>query len=151
MAEASFSGAPMLIEIEQDDSHAKHVGRLRDGRQFFITGPFVPEREDAPRREFIARYLWDADGSFLDAKIEERPSDSSWEDFEPAVLRLLSELGEVTFCRVRVAPFSVQLFGLEFGLVTRAPEDNAGPWAVEVLPGNYMCFFAPWDSGEYDT
>ena len=24
-------------------------------------------------------------------------------------------------------------------------------WAVEMMPGNYMAFFEPWDSGEYDT
>jgi hypothetical protein len=24
-------------------------------------------------------------------------------------------------------------------------------WAVEVQPGNYMAFFEPWDSGDYDT
>jgi len=24
-------------------------------------------------------------------------------------------------------------------------------WAVELQPGNYMAFFEPWDSGDYDT
>jgi hypothetical protein len=142
-------GRPKLIDIEHDDYHATHVGRAADGRQFFVTGPFEPQRGDRPRREFRARYLWAADGAFLEAKIEER---TKVEDSQAAAERLLAELGKVRFCRVRVAPFSVERFGLKFGLITRSTE-GAGKhkWAVEVLPGNYMCFFAPWDSGEYDT
>lgn len=145
-------GPPKLIDIEHDDYHASHVGRLADGRQFFITGPFEPKSGNQPRREFVARYLWAADGSFLEAKIEERASTSASEDLESSVERLLAELGETEFCRVRVAPFSVRLFDLEFGLIVRTPDDDdPDTWAVELLPGNYMCFFAPWDSGEYDT
>jgi len=41
--------------------------------------------------------------------------------------------------------------GTKFGLVLREPEEEADPWAVEMQPGNYMAFFEPWDSGEYDT
>jgi hypothetical protein len=36
-------------------------------------------------------------------------------------------------------------------LVTLRPEDKDNVWAVELQPGNFMCFFAPWDSGDYDT
>lgn len=145
-------GPPTRIDIEHDDYHATHVGRAADGRQFFVTGPFQPQRGDQPRREFIARYLWSADGTFLDATIEERPTTSSCEDYLADAERLLADLGKFELCRVRVAPFSVGMFGLEFGLITR-PTEGGGrhKWAVEVLPGNYMCFFAPWDSGEYDT
>ena len=63
----------------------------------------------------------------------------------------LTELGEVTFDRIEVKPFSLERFGLTFGLVLRVPEDEEDVWAVELLPGNYMAFFEPWDSGEYDT
>jgi hypothetical protein len=45
----------------------------------------------------------------------------------------------------------VERFGTTFGLVLRQPEDEDDPWAVEVMPGNYMAFFEPWDSGDYDT
>lgn len=146
------AGPPRLIDIEHDDYHATHVGRLADGRQFFITGPFEPQRGARQRREFVARYLWASDGSFLEAKVEERPTGDSWDEFQKAVERLLSELGKATLCRIRVAPFSVHLFDLDFGLIPRPAEDgDTENWAVEVLPGNYMCFFAPWDSGEYDT
>jgi hypothetical protein len=36
-------------------------------------------------------------------------------------------------------------------LIVREPEDEDDVFAVELLPGNYMAFFEPWDSGEYDT
>ena len=32
---------PTLIAINHDDYHAEHVGRMSDGRQFFLTMPFV--------------------------------------------------------------------------------------------------------------
>jgi hypothetical protein len=57
----------------------------------------------------------------------------------------------VRFSRIEVAPFVVHRFGTEFGLVAREPDDEEDAWAVEMQPGNYMAFFEPWDSGEYDT
>jgi hypothetical protein len=63
----------------------------------------------------------------------------------------LRELGKVSFERIEVAPFSIDRFGIKFGLILREPEDEDDVWAVELLPGNYMAFFEPWDSGDYDT
>jgi hypothetical protein len=42
-------------------------------------------------------------------------------------------------------------FGTTFGLVVLAPDYEDDGYAVELHPGNYMAFFEPWDSGEYDT
>lgn len=53
--------------------------------------------------------------------------------------------------RIEVKPFAIEMAGIIFGLVPREPEDEGDVWAVELLSGNYMAFFAPWDSGEYDT
>ena len=33
---------PKRLAIEPDDHHARHAGHLPDGRQFFLTTPFVP-------------------------------------------------------------------------------------------------------------
>ena len=41
-----MSERPELIAIDHDDYHAEHVGRLPDGRQFFLTTPF--ERSEQP-------------------------------------------------------------------------------------------------------
>ncbi len=65
--------------------------------------------------------------------------------------RRLRDLGEVRFDRIEIAPFVVERFGMRFRLIVREPEDDGEPWAVQVQPGNYMAFFEPWDSGEYDT
>jgi hypothetical protein len=66
-------------------------------------------------------------------------------------LQRLQDLGEVAFGRIEVQPFAIERFGTTFGLVLREPEDDDDEWAVEVQPGNYMAFFEPWDSGDYDT
>lgn len=63
----------------------------------------------------------------------------------------LAELGPVSYGRIEVQPFEVERFGTTFGLVLRVPEDEDDVWAVEVQPGNYMAFFEPFDSGDYDT
>lgn len=74
-----------------------------------------------------------------------------WDDVEEALEAMVDDLGDVEFCRIRVSPFSIRLFDLDFGLIPRPPESDDDEWAVELMPGNSMCFFAPWDSGEYDT
>jgi hypothetical protein len=55
------------------------------------------------------------------------------------------------FDRIEVKPFAVERLGRRFGLIPREPEEDDDPWAVEMMPGNYMAFFEPWDSGDYDT
>jgi hypothetical protein len=57
--------APERIAIEPDDFQARHVGHTADGRQFFLTTPFEPGG-----REFVALYLFGADGSFAEARID---------------------------------------------------------------------------------
>ena len=66
--------APEKIAIAHDDYHAEHVGRTRDGRQFFVTTPFVPHG-----REFIAVYLFDGDSHVYNT---DRPvaAGSAWLD-----------------------------------------------------------------------
>jgi len=143
---------PNLIDIECDDYHAKHVGRTANGMQFFLTTPFEPALKDAGA-EFIALYLFDSAGKLIEARIDELGPRKTLDEAMARQLydRRLAELGNVEFCRIRVAPFSINRFGSEFGLVLRDPDDDDDPWAVEAQPGNYMAFFEPWDSGEYDT
>ena len=38
---------PKLFPINHDDYHAKHIGTTADGRQFFLTTPFVPATKDS--------------------------------------------------------------------------------------------------------
>jgi hypothetical protein len=146
-------GRPEVVAINHDDYHAKHIGRTSDGRQFLLTTPFIPAMGDEQGREFIAMFLFDSAGKLLEAKIDDLGPRAGLDE-ETARKRYdarLKELGDVTFDRIEVGPFSVNRFGTEFGLILREPEDEEDVWAVEMQPGNYMAFFEPWDSGDYDT
>lgn len=144
---------PKIIAIDHDDYHASHVGRTKDGRQFFLTNPFVPAIGGAAGREFIALYLFKSDGSFIEAHIDDLGprADLDAVTARQRVEQRLEELGPVEFCRIEVQPFQVERFGTTFGLVPRPPEGEDDDWWVEVQPGNHMAFHEPWDSGEYDT
>jgi hypothetical protein len=131
------------------------VGRTADGRQFFITDAFVPASPTQAGREFMACYCFDAQGRLLDAQIEDfgpRPTDEAarqaWLD---ARLAELAQPGELRFGRIAIAPFAITRFGVEFGLIPNWPEDDDEDLSISLMPGDFMCFWAPWDSGEYDT
>lgn len=144
---------PELVAINHDDYHAEYVGHTADDRQFFLTTPFVPASESDTGREFIALYFFDADGRFLEATIDDLGPRACLD--HAAARRLLgqrlAELGAVTFDRIEVQPFQLERSGVTFGLVLRVPQDEDDVWAVEAQPGNYMAFFEPFDSGDYDT
>ena len=145
--------SPTRIAIEHDDYHAAHIGRTATGQHFFLTAPFEPGLHEKPGCEFNALYLFDRAGEFVDAQIESFGPRGTFDPKvkEAAYFRLLEPLGPVTFQRIEVAPFEVERFGIKFGLIGRDCEDEDDVLAVEVQPGNYMAFFEPWDSGEYDT
>ncbi len=146
-------GPPKLIAIDNDDYHAEYVGRTADNRQFFLTTPFESALGANAGCEFIALYLFDNAGRLLDAKIERLGPRATMDHEKREKLRdlWLQELGQLKFGRIEIAPFAIQRFGTTFGLVLRDPEEAGDSWAVEIQPGNYMAFFAPWDSGVYDT
>ena len=144
---------PGIIAINEDDYHAEHVGRTADGRQFFLTTPFEPALGGQQGGEYVALYLFDDAGKLLEAIIDDFGPRAALDNKKRREVydQRLSDLGEVTLERIEVAPFAVQRFGTTFGLVLRQPEGEEDPWAVEAQPGNYMAFFEPWDSGDYDT
>jgi hypothetical protein len=145
--------APKIIAIDHDKYSAKYVGRLPDGRQFFLTTPFIPAIGGSSGREFIALFLFDENGLVIEARIEDLGTRAELKerDFSRIFAQWLAELGSVHYRRIEVQPFKVERFGTTFGLVPRPPEEDGDIWAVEMQPGNYMAFFEPWDSGEYDT
>jgi len=144
---------PDLIAIEHDEYHAKHIGQLSDGRQFFLTTPFVPALSGDAGREFVALFLFDPRGRLLEARIDDLGIRANLDRQHASRLyaQQLAELGAAEFGRIEVQPFAIERFGTTFGLVPRPPEDEEDVWAVEMQPGNYMAFFEPWDSGDYDT
>lgn len=144
--------APTLIRINHNEYEAKYVGQTVDGRQFFMTNPFVPARKNTEGREFIALYVFDADGDFLDAKIDDLGSRENVDDeFARSIQQSrFLELGDFSFGDIIVAPFTINKFDVEFGLIPQAPEEEREYWLVIAEPGNYMCFYPPW-GGDYDT
>jgi hypothetical protein len=144
---------PAIVAIDHDDYAAKYVGRTRDGRQFILTTPFEPAINGQAGAEFLALYIFDEAGKVIEVKIENLGPRATMDEERRVQLRdeWLRQLGDVTFDRIDVAPFSVKRFGTEFGLIVREPEDEDDILAVEMQPGNYKAFFEPWDSGEYDT
>jgi hypothetical protein len=143
---------PTLIAINHDEYAARYAGRTADRRQFFLTTPFVPAM-GSEGEEFVALYLFDAQGGLIEAQIDTFGARSSIDMDARSTLidARLASLGDITFDRIAVAPFAVERFGTQFGLIPREPEDEDDEWAVEAQPGDYMAFFEPWDSGEYDT
>jgi hypothetical protein len=153
-AETHMPGKPPeLVVINHDDYHARFVGQTADGLQFFLTTPFEPAIGGGAGGEFLALYLFDTKGALIEAKIDSFGPRDSVEEASRQRLheQRLSEIGPVEFGKITVAPFSVHRFGTTFGLVPRTPEDDEDEWAIEAQPGNYMAFFDPWDSGDYDT
>lgn len=147
------SQKPTKIAIDHDDYHAEHIGHTKSGDQFFLTTPFEPAIAGKGGCEYVALFIFDGDGNLKESKIDSFGPRGSFdaEECKAFYLSRLEELGEVEFCRIEVKPFSINKFGVDFGLITREPEDDEDEWAVELIPGNYMAFFEPWDSGEYDT
>lgn len=149
-----MSGSPPeLVTINHDDYHARHVGRTQDGRQFFLTTPFEPEHGDEKGSEYVALFVFDEKGNLLDANIDDFGPRATLDDEARRIVyeKRLAELGDIELGRIEVKPFAVERFGRCFGLIPREPDDDDDPWAVEMMPGNYMAFFEPWDSGDYDT
>ena len=144
---------PSLISIDHDDYHAEHVGHTTDGRQFFLTSPFVPATGKDTGREFIALYFFDHEGKFLEAHIDDLGARAGLDpDHTRRIFtRRLKEIGPLNYGRIEVQPFQIERHATVFGLVLDPPEDDEDKWTVTVEPGNYMAFFEPWDSGEYDT
>ena len=147
---------PNLIAIDHDDYHAEHCGVTEEGNQFFLTAPFEPAIGNKEGCEFIALFIFDVQGKILKEKsiIESFGPRATCDDGDKRKKRfeeLLSSLGEVKYQRIEIVPFAINKYGTEFGFILREPEDEEEIWAVELLPGNYMAFFEPWDSGEYDT
>jgi hypothetical protein len=146
-------GQPTRIAINHNSFEAKHVGHTADGGQFFLTRPFDPGTAGADARDFVALYLFDANGRFrraeIDAFQEKDPGHSS--AAKKVYQQRLQELGKVKFNRIEIEPFSVERFGLAFGLIAQAPTSGDDTWWVTAEPGDYMAFAPPWDLGEYDT
>lgn len=143
---------PETFPINHDDYHANHIGWTADGRQFFLTAPFVAATDEEAGSEYLALFTFDANGTLLDSIIDNLGARSTLDMAACSKLyqQRLASLGDVKFCDIRIAPFKVERFGIEFGLIPYESEYEEEELTIEMQPGNYMAFYAPWD-GNYDT
>ncbi len=142
---------PERIPIKRDDYHAKYVGLTPDGRQFFFTTPYVLASRE-PGCEFLARFLFDSQGNLCEDTIDNLGprNEMDGDSYLKLSRQRIEELGDVTYGDILVKPFSIERFGVTFGLIPFPPQQENGNWWVEFHPGNYMAFTDPWD-GHYDT
>ena len=148
------SKPPTLVAIDHFDYEVScYVGRTADGRQFFVTRPFETALSGDDNREFLAVYLFDAQGKLVEARIDDlgRRGSLDADRDRQCLEQRLAELGPIEYGRIEIQPFQVERYGVTFGLIPCPPENPEDAWRVEVQPGNYMAFYEPWDSGVYDT
>lgn len=158
--------APERFVIVHDDYHARFVGRTCDGEQFFITTPFTFAGLHGTSGEFVARYIFDDDGVLIRSTIvplgarqnsATPPGNVAQSDEQESTIQaMVDEIGPVAFGDIEIAPFSVTEHGQVFGMILHGrdpeyPEDDDWAWNITLEPGNFMAFYSPWDSGEYDT
>ena len=143
-------GAPRKFKIIADKYHILWAGHTADRLQFFMTWPSIHATKTTSSRMFAAMYLFRADGTLRDARIDDCGEDRALRD-ERFDYRL-KELGQVTYGTIEICPFAVTAHNIIFGLVPRAPipEEGILKWAVTAEPGNFLMFKPPWD-GMYDT
>jgi hypothetical protein len=145
----------VLVTLANDEDAARYVGRTADGRQFFLTTPFVPATDPESRsgREFLALYTFDASGRLLEAAIDDLGPRADLHETAHVARRdaLLQSLGAHRFCPIRITPFVVRRFGVDFGFILQSPSEDGDEECIVVEPGNYMCFWPPYEDGEYDT
>jgi hypothetical protein len=144
-----LGGPPEKIRLIPDMWDIRNVGRLNDGRLFWVDAQL--DTIGGPTRDFVCTFLFDADGHLANHSIELIGTRGSYPDggVSTALQRHLDALGKRTRTDIWVRPFSVESQGSVFGLIPR--QTNAGDWRVEFMPGNTLSFFPPWEAGEYDT
>lgn len=98
-------------------------------------------------------YLFDKNGDLIEALIDEfGPRNKMDIDARDALCKKrLDDLGDIEFGRIEIEPFSIEKFGVTFGLIPNEMDDEDDELSFSLMPGDYMAFYEPWDSGDYDT
>jgi|SRR5262245_29809032 len=140
---------PEKIRLIPDAWHIRNVGRLKDGRLFFVDGQL--DYAAGVTRDFVCTFIFDQDGHLVDHTIELVGTRGAYADGSvgKAMDRHLGALAGRSRTDIWVRPLSVESHGAVFGLIPR--KTNSGEWRVEFMPGNTLSFYPPWAAGQYDT
>lgn len=156
--EAATSGErPERFTIAPDDYHVPYAGTAGDGRKFFLSSELFglgggPDEAAG----FVGLYLWNADGSFAEVRVDRvdrasglPPGQAFPADADDIVTRRLSELGDYTIEPIAVEPFLTVVDGVTFGWEVDQYDD--GTYFIGIRPGDFIVYYEPWDGLEYDT
>lgn len=105
-------------------------------------------------RPFVAVFLWTSTGDFDEIRVDEaiaepgRPPGNTRTVDDGLVATRLAELGLYVLEPIEVAPFSTLHDGIEFGFI---PQAFDGMVSVNLMPGDSIAYYEPWDGFEYDT
>jgi hypothetical protein len=143
--------APTRFTIRPDDHHVPYAGTAEDGRRFFLS-----EELFSDTTAWVGLFLWKADGSFDEVRVSvgRRPTGLPPGQAAPAdpgglVQARLAELGKYVLEPITVEPFTEQVDGTEFGWTVGRYDD--GEYFINIEPGNFICYYAPWNGDGYDT
>src|SRR5436305_14148681 len=105
-------GSPKTVALAHNEYEGRFVGRTADGRQFFLTNPFVPAIGGSAGREFLALYLFDKGGALVGARIEDLGPRQGLDEGAARARQsaMLESLGPVKLGKIKVAPFRIEMF-----------------------------------------
>lgn len=144
--------APERFTIVPDDYHVPYAGTAEDGRKFFLSDELFQPGGSA----YVGLFLWRADGTFDEVLVEEvsrpeglPPGQAGRAGAKALVNARLAELGDYVLEPIEVAPFTEKVKGVTFGWKVGRHEDSS--YYINIEPGNFIAYYAPWDGLGYDT
>ncbi|WP_299034997.1 hypothetical protein [uncultured Pseudokineococcus sp.] len=143
-------GAPTRFTIAPDDYHVPYAGTAEDGRKFFLSQELFDEDS------YVGLFLWHPDGTFDEVCVDAvaRPDGLPPGQAAPAgaddlVQARLAQLGDYALEDIEVEPFIASVDGVDFGW--RVGQYDDGEHFINIEPGNFIAYYAPWDGFDYDT
>ena len=146
-----MDGVPARFTIRPDDYHVPYAGTAEDGRKFFLS-----EELSSGDTGWVGLFLWKPDGKFDQVRVnpvgratDVPPGQAAPGDSGGMVKARLAELGKFSLEPIVVEPFTTMVDGTEFGWKVGRYEN--GSYYINIEPGDFICYYAPWDGLEYDT
>jgi formate hydrogenlyase regulatory protein HycA len=137
-----------------EDYHTHYLGKTNDGKLFFGSDTFAhkkthwevePDSQNQNRIDLAILYLFDKNGKFLEYRYWSTDIDIDRHKTTNQLEKMVSELGQVTFCDIEVETFEINIDGTKCGLIRNEETES-----VDLYPSNTISFQKPWD-GEYFT
>ncbi len=144
------SGKDFRFLIVPDDYHINFAGiSKKTGNQVFITTEILPHFENEMPLDLLIAYVWNSDGIFINAQVEEigvrgENNDASR---EKAYDVLLTKHEDVKQGKISVSPCQFTYRDTEFGMIKETDEYGT---TVTMMPGDCICWIEPFN-GDYDT